>query len=82
MGKPAVVEKKEGAKGKEVATGGGMCTAKACKSSDARFGFCAEHYEQFKFGLIKKTGEMVSDYDKKFEHYQAFKSRRSAHKVA
>ena len=80
MGKPVVAEKKE-VKGKET-VGGGHCTAKACKTSEARFGFCEEHYEQFKFGLIKKTGEPVSDYDKKFEQYQAFKTRRHAHKVA
>jgi len=81
MAKPAVGEKKE-VKVKEAAVGGGLCTAKACKHSDARFGFCAEHYEQFKFGLIKKTGEMVPDYDKKFEQYQTHKTRRIAHKVA
>ncbi len=82
MGKPAVTEKKEVHKGKEAAASMGHCTAKACKSSEARFGFCDEHFEQFKFGLIKKSGEFVPDYDKKFEHYQAYKTRRSAHKVA
>jgi hypothetical protein len=51
------------------------CGAEGCKSSEQRFGFCNEHYEQFKFGLIKKDGKSVSDYEKKFEHYQAFKAR-------
>lgn len=82
MGKPVVAEKKEGPKAKEAPSGGGSCTAKACKSSDWRFGFCEEHFEQFKFGLIKKSGEFVPDYEKKFEHYQAYKTRRHAHKVA
>jgi hypothetical protein len=57
------------------ATGDGRCTAKACKSGEKRFGFCDEHFEQFKFGLIKRTGEPVSDYEKKFEHYQAYRQR-------
>lgn len=53
----------------------GMCIGKGCKSKPARFGFCNEHYDQFKFGLIKKTGEPVMDYDKKLEHYQAYKKK-------
>jgi len=61
----------------QAAAGAGKtyCGAEGCKQSDHRFGFCAEHYEQFKFGLIKKDGKNVSDYEKKFEHYQAFKAR-------
>ncbi len=63
--------------------GGGKtyCGAVGCKTSDHRFGFCKEHYEQFKFGLIKKDGKPVSDYEKKFGHYEAFK-RRVAQKAA
>jgi hypothetical protein len=49
------------------------CTSKGCKASAHRFSFCDEHYEHFKFGLIKKNGEPVSDYEKKFGHYQAYK---------
>jgi hypothetical protein len=60
----------------------GGCLSPGCKTPVSRFGFCPEHYEQFKFGLIKKTGEPVSDYEKKFEHYAAFKTRKHAHKVA
>ncbi len=52
-----------------------ICGAEGCKHTDWKFSFCQEHYEQFKFGLIKKDGKVVSDYEKKFEHYQAFKSR-------
>jgi hypothetical protein len=62
-------------------TGKTICGAEGCKHGDSRFGFCNEHYEQFKFGLIKKDGKIVSDYEKKFEHYQAFK-RRVAQKAA
>ncbi len=51
------------------------CHSQGCKSTARRFNFCNEHFEHFKFGLIKKTGEPVSDYDKKFEHYAAHKKR-------
>ena len=53
------------------------CAAKSCKTKESRFGFCAEHYEQFKFGLIKKTGERAADFDKKYDQYVAMKSRAS-----
>jgi hypothetical protein len=66
---------------KNVSAGKTFCGAEGCKASDARFGFCGEHYEQFKFGLIKKDGKQVSDYEKKFGHYEAFK-RRVAQKAA
>ena len=49
----------------------GGCHAWGCKDSSTRFNFCDEHFDHFKFGLIKKTGERVSDYEKKIEHYQA-----------
>ncbi len=60
----------------------GGCFSWGCKHQASRFNFCDEHYDHFKFGLIKKTGEPVSDYEKKFEHYQAYKRKVSAHKVA
>ena len=58
------------------------CHAWSCKSKAIRFNFCNEHYEHFKFGLIKKTGEPVPDYEKKIDHFQAFKARKSIQKVA
>lgn len=67
---------------KERAVIPGHCAAVGCKASDKRFSFCEEHYEQFKFGLIKKSGDQVPDYEKKFEHYQAYKARQGARKVA
>ncbi len=63
-------------------TGPSQCTATACKSKSSTYGFCSEHFDQFKFGLIKKTGEPVPDYEKKLGHYLAHKQKRSAHKVA
>jgi hypothetical protein len=62
----------------------GKCFAVGCKTNSHRFNFCDEHYDHFKFGLIKKTGEPVSDYEKKIEHYQAMVAARAsnARKVA
>lgn len=47
------------------------CPAKACKAKGVRMGFCDEHFHQFKFGLITRTGDPVSDYEKKLRHYEA-----------
>ncbi len=46
-------------------------------------GFTREQYEHFKFGLIKKNGEKVPDYEKKLAQYEAYiargrKSKKSA----
>ena len=60
------------------------CQAVECKAKSQRLGFCPEHFEQFKFGLIKKTGEPVPDYERKFEHYQKYRLKlgKSAPKAA
>lgn len=76
---PAV---EKGAKAKGPTAVAGACTSWGCKKEALRFSFCDEHYDHFKFGLIKKTGEPVPDYEKKFEHYLAHKGRKSAQKVA
>ncbi len=60
----------------------GNCFAWNCKTSATRFNFCEEHYDHFKFGLIKKTGEPVSDYEKKIEHYTAYKSKQRKKQAA
>lgn len=60
----------------------GNCLSWACKKEATRFNFCEEHYDHFKFGLIKKSGEPVSDYEKKYEHYLAHQRKRSAQEVA
>lgn len=58
------------------------CGAFECKAKSKRMGFCPEHFEQFKFGLIKKSGEPVPDYEKKFEHYQRMKQKLGSPKAA
>ena len=57
------------------------CAGETCKAKATKFSFCEEHYEQFKFGLIKKDGKAVSDYEKKFGHYEAYKAK-TARKAA
>lgn len=66
-------------KGREPAPGG--CFSWGCKGHATRFNFCDEHYDHFKFGLIKKTGEPVSDYEKKIEHYAAHQSKQRTKKA-
>lgn len=60
----------------------GHCFSWECKAEAERFNFCSKHYDHFKFGLIKKTGEPVSDYEKKIEHYLAYQAKRGSQKVA
>lgn len=79
---PAPKAEAPAAKGKGHNPGPDGCHAWGCKKSTSRFNFCDEHYDHFKFGLIKKTGEPVSDYEKKFGHYVAQKSKTGSQKVA
>ena len=58
----------------EVVAGADLCKCSGCKKPEARFTFCGEHYEWFKFGLITKAGHKVSDFDKKWGHYEAHQS--------
>lgn len=71
-----------GGKSKAPAQMPGGCASWGCKAHAKRFNFCDEHYDHFKFGLIKKTGEPVQDYEKKIEHYLAHKKGRGVQKVA
>jgi len=86
QGKPAPTEHKASApvqKGKEYIPLPGGCQSWHCKAHATRFSFCEEHYEHFKFGLIKKNGEQVSDYEKKIEHFKTWKAKQQrAHRVA
>ena len=66
----------KGQKGKGVDPATGACLVKGCKAHASRFSFCTEHYDHFKFGLITKHGEQVSDYEKKFEHYAAYQAKQ------
>ena len=59
-----------------------LCKCAGCKKTEARFTFCDEHYEWFKFGLIAKTGQKVSDFDKKFDHYMAYVAKQKSYQKA
>lgn len=58
------------------------CACEGCKTDAAKFSFCATHYEHYKFGLIKKDGKPVSDYDRKYEHYTRYFTEKGARKAA
>ena len=58
------------------------CKCEGCKKPEARFTFCNEHYEWFKFGLITKFGKKVGDFDKKFGHFQSYQEKQKVYKVA
>lgn len=72
--KPAAPKQPMGKQAPEVAAG--MCRGQGCKGKSDRFDFCAEHYEQFKFGLINKLGRQVPDFEKKWDHYEAYKAKQ------
>ncbi len=58
------------------------CKCEGCKKHQARFTFCDEHFEWFKFGLITKEGKKVMDYDKKFSHYTNYVAKQKTYKAA
>jgi hypothetical protein len=50
-----------------------QCTAEDCKKKPSKAGFCDEHYQWFKEGLLTIDGHKAKDFDKK---YQQFLARR------
>lgn len=58
------------------------CKSEGCKKPEAKFTFCAEHYEWFKFGLITKMGKKVGDFDKKIDHYHSYVAKQKSYKAA
>lgn len=64
-------------------TGPVMCTAHPCKNKVSRFGFCSDHHEQYKFGLIRGDGKPAADFTKKSEQYELYcKQQKSNRKAA
>jgi hypothetical protein len=55
-----------------------QCHHLECNKKATQLDFCEEHYDHFKFGLIKKNGEYVSDYEKKLEQYLSHQKRKKA----
>ena len=50
------------------------CKAEGCSKKADRLGFCPEHYDWFKFGLITTEGKRPTDFDKKMQAYQKRKA--------
>ena len=53
------------------------CASEGCKAKPTRAGFCEEHFEWFKAGLITKEGHRALDFAKKYQHFMSGK-RKSA----
>ncbi len=51
------------------------CKAENCKSKSSRAGFCEEHYQWFKEGLITTEGYNAKDFDKKYALFVARKQK-------
>ena len=51
------------------------CTSQGCKAKPARAGFCNEHFEWFKAGLITRDGAQAMDFDKKYQHFMNAKRK-------
>lgn len=54
---------------------GGKCIAEDCKKKPSRAGFCEEHFDWFKAGLITKEGMKAADFEKKHYHYDLKKKK-------
>lgn len=53
------------------------CTCEGCKAKPTRAGYCSEHFDWFKAGLITKEGKKALDFEKKHYHYM-LKNKKSA----
>jgi hypothetical protein len=71
-----MADKKDMKPGKPEPVGAIHCKVHACKHNPSKFGFCGEHFDQFKFGLINKAGEHCLDYDKKADQYDDWKKSK------
>ena len=49
------------------------CCVDKCGKKIERMNFCTEHYAWFKEGLVSKTGQRPSDFDKKYQAYMTKK---------
>ncbi|RME14654.1 MAG: hypothetical protein D6797_08325 [Bdellovibrio sp.] len=50
------------------------CPVEGCGKKAKRAGFCEEHFNWFKAGLVNRKGEKPSDFDKKLQSYQRKKA--------
>ena len=45
------------------------CCGEGCKKKSEKAGFCAEHFDWFKAGLITREGAKAADFDKNYYQY-------------
>lgn len=57
----------------------GVCVETHCKAKQERLYFCDEHFNQFKFGVIKRNGTYPIDHEKKQREYTRFLKRPVEH---
>ncbi|MGZ3772082.1 MAG: hypothetical protein ACXVCY_08270 [Pseudobdellovibrionaceae bacterium] len=50
------------------------CCGEGCKKKAEKAGFCAEHFDWFKAGLITREGLKAQDFDKKYYQFIAKKA--------
>jgi hypothetical protein len=67
---PHPTPKSEHTSGTKVITLHSSCMADGCKKKFEKAGFCLEHFDWFKEGLITKEGRRPSDFDKKYFNYE------------
>ncbi|MGZ3745665.1 MAG: hypothetical protein ACXWRE_05520 [Pseudobdellovibrionaceae bacterium] len=56
--------------------GPSKCCGEGCNKKPEKAGFCGEHFEWFKAGLLTKEGNKAADFEKK--HYHFMKGKKSA----
>lgn len=61
-----------------IALGPTKCSAEDCKKKPSKAGFCDEHFEWFKAGLITKEGAKAADFDKKHYHWELSRQKKAA----
>ncbi|MBS1985728.1 MAG: hypothetical protein JST16_16340 [Bdellovibrionales bacterium] len=54
------------------------CKVSDCKKSPTKFGFCAEHYEQYMAGVMRGDGKKPIDYETKLRQWQESQRRKVA----
>jgi hypothetical protein len=46
-----------------------MCLCQGCKKRSEKAGFCMEHFDWYKEGIITKEGRKPVDFEKKLFHF-------------
>lgn len=55
----------------------GGCIVKGCKHAPEKQSFCSEHFEHFKFGIVKVDGTLAMDAEKKLDHFHRHKMKKT-----